>query len=154
MRHMGTHARRRMDERYRRLGPLSEMGRPHRGWIRAVRDALGMSTTELARRLGVSHQRVTALEHAELRFSVQLNTLKRVADAVDCELVYVLVPRTSLTETVKRQARRKAEQHLGWVAHHSRLENQETDDSLDARIEELAEELTNRRGLWSASPHR
>ena len=43
MQHMGAHARRRMDERYRRLGPLSEMGRPHRGWIRAVRDALGMS---------------------------------------------------------------------------------------------------------------
>ena len=94
MRHMGTHARRRMDERYRRLGPLSEMGRPHRGWIRAVRDALGMSTTELARRLGVSQQRVTALEQGELRLSIQLNTLKRVANALDCELVYAQVPKS------------------------------------------------------------
>ncbi len=154
MRHMGTDARRRMDERYRRLGPLSEMGRPHRGWIRAVRDALGMSTTELARRLGISQQRITALEQGELRLSIQLNTLKRVADALDCELIYALVPRTSLTEAVKEQARRKAEQHLEWVAHHSRLENQETDDILNARTEDLAEELTNRRGLWSHSPHR
>lgn len=144
-------ARRRMDERYRRMTPLSEMARPHRGWIRAVRDALGMSGAELGFRLGVSQQRVAAMEQAEVHSSIQLDTLERVADALDCRLVYALVPRTSLTEAVEAQARRKAAHVLHRAAHHSRLEDQASNDSIDARIEDLAEALADRRGLWSLS---
>ncbi|MYA39756.1 MAG: mobile mystery protein A [Acidimicrobiia bacterium] len=140
-----------MDERYRRLDPLSQMLRPHRGWIRAVRDALGMSGAELGHRLGISQQRVAALEQAEKQFSIQLDTLERVAAALNCHLVYALVPRTSLTEAVKAQARSKATQILLRAAHHSRLENQAGSDSLDARIEDLAETFVDRRGLWNDS---
>ena len=142
-------ARNRMDERYRQLGSLSQMGRPHRGWIRAVREALGMSGAELGHRMGVTQQRVAALEQAERQLAIQLNTLERVADALDCHLVYALVPRTSLNEAVKAQAKRKAVQLLRRAAHHSRLENQASNDSTGARIEDLSEELANRRGLWS-----
>ena len=151
MKHAKALARQRMDERYRRLGPISQMVRPHRGWIRAVRDALGMSGAELGNRLGVSQQRVAALEQAEMQFSIQLDTLERVADALDCRLVYALVPRTSLTQTVDAQARRKATEILRRAAHHSRLENQASDESIDARIGDLAEHLADRRGLWSPS---
>ena len=63
-----------------------------------------------------------------------------------------LVPRTSLTEMVKAQARRKAVQHLSWITHHSRLEDQESDDRLDDQIEDLVGEFENRRDLWSDSP--
>ena len=149
MAYMREHLRRRMDQRFRRLGPLSELGRPHGGWIRAVRDALGMSATQLAQRLGVSQQRVAALEQGELQLATQLNTLTRVANALDCELVYALVPRTSLTEMVEEQAKRKAVQHLRWVAHHSRLEDQADNSNLDDQIKDLAEEFKSRRDLWS-----
>ncbi|MDE0675668.1 MAG: mobile mystery protein A [bacterium] len=151
MKHPRALARHRMDERYRRLDPLSQMLRPHRGWIRAVRDALGMSGAELGHRLGISQQRVAALEQAEKQFSIQLDTLERVAAALNCHLVYALVPRTSLTEAVKAQARSKATQILLRAAHHSRLENQAGSDSLDARIEDLAETFVDRRGLWNDS---
>lgn len=151
MKHLRAIARHRMDQRYRQLGPLSQMVRPHRGWIRAVRDALGMSGAELGHRLGISQQRVAALEKAEEQLSIQLDTLERVADALNCHLVYALVPRTSLTEAVKAQARSKATQILRRAAHHSRLENQASNDSIDARIEDLAEDLTDRRGLWDPS---
>ena len=151
MKHPRALARRRMDERYRRLGALSQMARPHRGWIRAVRDALGMSGADLGQRLGVTQQRVAALEQAETQFSIQLDTLARAADALDCHLVYALVPRTSLTESVRAQARRKATQILRRGAHHSRLEDQATNDSFDTRIEDLAAEFVDRRGLWAVS---
>ncbi|MDE0233367.1 MAG: mobile mystery protein A [bacterium] len=151
MKHPRALARRRMDERYRRLGPLSQMVRPHRGWIRAVRDALGMSGAELGQRLGISQQRVAALEQAEMQFSIQLDTLDRVAGALNCHLVYALVPRTSLTEAVEAQARSRATQILRRATHHSRLENQARSDGIDARIEDLAEDLADRRGLWSPS---
>ena len=142
-------ARSRMDERYRQLGSLSQMRRPHRGWIRAVREALGMSGAELGHRVGVTQQRVAALEQAERQSAIQLDTLERVADALDCHLVYALVPRTSLNEAVEAQAKRKAARLLRRAAHHSRLESQASNDSMGARVEDLSEELANRRGLWS-----
>ena len=46
-------ARHRLDER---LARVPELARPNKGWIRALRDALGMSSADLARRMGVSQQ--------------------------------------------------------------------------------------------------
>lgn len=142
--------RRQMDARLTRLRLLGAQPRPHRGWIRAVRDALGMSSTVLAAKLGVSQQAVSEIERSENLDTIKLDTLRRVADALDCDLVYALVPRTSLEESVHRQARRRAEQHLAVVAHHSRLEDQEVSPELTAsHIEDLATHFADHRGLWS-----
>jgi predicted DNA-binding mobile mystery protein A len=142
-------ARRQLDARLQQLRPLVE-ARPHRGWIRAIRDALGMSSTELAARMGVTQPTVQDLEHSEVFNTVKLETLQRAANALDCDLAYALVPRTSLDAAVKAQARRKAAQHLGPLAHHSRLEDQATSDSdTAAQLEELAARFMDRQGLWS-----
>ena len=126
------------------------MERPNKGWIRAIRDALGMSSTELAARMGVSQQVVSEIERSERHATVKLKTLSRAANALECELVYALVPRTSLEETVCAQARRKAVHHLATVAHHGRLESQEVpEDELAAQVEELTDWFTDRRGLWT-----
>lgn len=145
-----TLARRQLEARLQRLRPLVEEPRPHRGWIRAIRDALGMSSTELAARMGVSQQTVPDLERSELQDTIKLATLRRAADALDCDLAYVLVPRTTLNEAVEAQARRKAARHLGRVAHHSRLEDQAVEDhDAAAQLDELAARFIDRRGLWS-----
>jgi len=143
-------ARRRLDERFRRLRPLADKPRPHKGWIRAIRDALGMSSTELAARIGVSQQRVSQMEHSEVQETITLETLRRAANALDCDLVYVLEPRTSLEEAVREQAHKKAARHLAPLAHHSRLEDQAlTDDDEAAQLEEFASQFIDRKGLWS-----
>jgi predicted DNA-binding mobile mystery protein A len=143
-------ARRKLDDRFERLRPLAREPRPHKGWIRAIRDALGMSGTELAARIGVSQQRVPQMERSELDETITLETLRRVADALDSDLVYALQPRTSLQNAVEEQARRKAAQHLESVAHHSRLENQlPSDEDQATQLEELADSLVDRRGLWT-----
>ncbi len=67
--------------------------RPERGWIRAVREARGVSTGELGRILGVSRQLPLQFEKAETDDSITLKSLRKVADALDCDLVYALVPR-------------------------------------------------------------
>lgn len=147
-----TQARRRLDARFQRLRPLADEPRPHRGWIRAIRDALGMSSTELAARIGVSQQRVSEMERSELQETITLETLQRVADALESDLVYVLQPRTSLDKAVKEQARKKAAQHLAPLAHHSRLEDQAlTPDDEEAQLDELASQFVDRRGLWSVT---
>lgn len=143
-------ARRQLEARLQRLRPLAGEARPHKGWIRAIRDALGMSSTELAARMGVSQQTVPDLERSELHNTIKLETLRRAADALDCDLAYVLLPRTSLDEAVSAQARRKAARHLTPVAHHSRLEDQSvSDDAATAELDEFAARFIDRRGLWS-----
>jgi predicted DNA-binding mobile mystery protein A len=145
-----TQARKRLDARFDRLRPVAKEPGPHRGWIRAIRDALGMTSAELAARIGVSQQRVSEMERSELQDTITLETLRRVADALDSDLVYVLQPRTTLDKAVKEQARKKAAQHLAPLAHHGRLEDQAlTADDDAAQLDELATQFVDRRGLWS-----
>lgn len=145
-------ARSRLDAR---VAHLPDLTRPNRGWIRALRDALGMSSSDMARRMGVSQQRAYAIERGELDMTIKLDTLMRAADALGCDLVYALAPRTGLEEMVKAQARRKAVEHLRRVTQHSRLEDQQPADAdLAAQVEELAAELAEGRGLWNSAQSR
>jgi len=143
-------ARRHLDAQLDRLRPVAAEARPQRGWIRAVREALGMSTTELAARMGISQSRIPELERGEMAGSLKLDTLERAAEALDCDLVYVLVPRTTLEESVRTQAQRKATARLAGIRHNMRLEDQEVgQDDAEDLIDDLAAELVDRRGLWT-----
>ena len=76
---------------------------PRCGWVKTVRLALGMSSTALAARTGMTAQGVRKLEQAEATRSISLNTLAKLADGLDCEVHYMFVPRTSLVEQVLRR---------------------------------------------------
>ena len=124
---------------------------PPRGWIRAVREALGMSGRQFAARLGVSPPRVTALEREELSGGLSIKTLRQAAEALDCVFVYALVPRSSLAETVQRQAEKMAGERLARVSHSMLLEEQqlspeEQRKNIAATVEELTRTLP--KDLW------
>lgn len=87
-----------LDATLNRIPCLRVVQRPAKGWLRAVREALGMSGRQFARRLGVSAPCITALEKKELSGSVTIKTMRRAAEALDCVFVYALVPRESLSE--------------------------------------------------------
>lgn len=145
-------ARERLDQRFQQLRPLLDEPRPHRGWIRAIRDALGMSGAELAARMGVTQPTIAELERNESRGTIRLDSLERAADALECDLVYFLVPRASLSDTVHLQARRQAALHLGRVGHHNALENQIIGpEAAEAHLARFAGQLVDRRGLWSSA---
>ncbi len=117
---------------------------PPKGWIRAVRDALGMNGRQLADRLHVTRQRVALIEKDELGGSATLKTMRRVAECLDCVFVYALIPRTSMEQTLREQARQVAKKRLSRVSHTMRLENQELSDADQEQamidmIEELIE---------------
>lgn len=144
--------RRHLDARFDRLRPVAAERPPHRGWIRAIRDALGMSASELAGRMGVGQSTVVDIEASEAAGTIKLDTLRRAAKGLDCDVVYFLVPRSSLEDAVKAQARRNAASHLTAIAHHGRLEDQTVDDDAGrAELEELAGRLIDRRGLWRST---
>src|ERR1700681_3625620 len=93
---LSAQSRSHLDERFKELGPVTRYSAPVRGWIKAVREALGMTTAQLAKRLGIKQPTVVALEQSEAKGSIELATLRRVAEALDCALVYVFVPKKPL----------------------------------------------------------
>jgi predicted DNA-binding mobile mystery protein A len=145
-------ARQHLDERLAPLKPAGRFHAPPKGWARAVRDALGMSGVQFARRLGIRPQSVEALEASEATGTIQLNTLRRAAEALGCSLVYAIVPNESLEAMVHARARRIALRDLGRVAHTMRLEAQETADAdLEARVEAYIRDNVRDRDLWNDS---
>jgi predicted DNA-binding mobile mystery protein A len=128
------------------LGP-----RPRSGWVRAIRESLGMSAAAFARRLGMTPVGVRKLESAEASDAITLASLRKLAQALDCELQYALVPRNSLLQQLKDRAEMVARERLRPIAHSMALEDQAVQGpqnklQLEAAIKELIE--GSRRELW------
>lgn len=124
---------------------------PAAGWVRAVRDALGMTTRQMAKRLDVTAMAISSLEASERSGTVRLDTLRRAADALGCDLVYTLVPRVGLDEAVRRQALARARHEIQRVDRTMRLEDQGLGDvELQRRVEVFAAQLVDTRAIWDA----
>lgn len=116
--------------------------RPPKGWLRAIRNALGMTTRQLGARLGRAHSNVIALEKNEAADAITLKLLRQAAAAMDCTLVYALVPNRPLDEILRARAALVADRQLSPVSHTMALENQSLDHaSLAAERERLIDEL-------------
>lgn len=116
--------RQQLDKRLQSFASLKDSPPPMRGWIRAIRDALGMTGEKLAWRIGVQKQRIVALEKGEVEGTVTMNSMKKAAEAMDCVFVYALVPRDSLEANVERHARKYAEKLHASLQHSMVLEQQ------------------------------
>lgn len=125
---------------------------PGQRWVSTIRRALGMSSTQLAARMQISRQSVEALEAREVAGTATVDALRRAADALDCDLVYALIPRQgSLEAVVTAQARRLAERLVGRAVHTMALEAQtvavsETEQQIAVLTRRLLAEWP--RGLW------
>jgi predicted DNA-binding mobile mystery protein A len=142
---------RHLDKRFLSLRPLANIQRPPKGWLRAIRDALGMTTAQYGKKLGVSQPRIVELEKSEQSGSVTLHTLQRAAEALGCRLVYVLVPERPLAEVVKERAELIAERQSKAVEQTMSLEDQGVKDKKAARAlrDQAIEDLLKRPArLW------
>lgn len=141
-------ARASLDQRFKEIGPSVRYSPPVRGWVKAIREALGMSTAQLAKRLGVKQPSVVAIEQSEAKGTIELATLRRVAEALDCTLVYALLPNKPLEQTVRDRAWLFARRRLDPVEHSMMLEDQKVKrQDADAKIDEILRE-TNPRKFW------
>jgi predicted DNA-binding mobile mystery protein A len=118
-------ARQRLDARFRAAGNVARhLAVPAKGWIKAIRQGLGMSAAQLGSRMGVHQSTVAKIEAAEARGVIQLSSLRRTAEAMNCTLVYALIPNSSLEAFLQKQARLVATEQLKPVVHTMRLEGQ------------------------------
>jgi len=144
---LAAQARARLDERFKMASPAS-YARPVRGWVKAIREALGISSAQLAKRLGVKQPSIIAMEQSEVKGTIALATLQRVAAALDCTLVYALVPNKPLEQTIRNRARLFARRRLEPLEHSMMLEDQKvTRQDTEANIDEILRE-TNPRKFW------
>ncbi|MGX5858296.1 mobile mystery protein A [Dyadobacter jiangsuensis] len=104
-----------------------------KGWIKVVREALGMSARQLGKRAKIDQSRVSRLENAELDGDLKLSSLKKIAEAMDMHFVYAFVPQSSLESAVNKQAVKIASNRMARVNHTMRLELQELSDEEKAK---------------------
>lgn len=132
------------------LSGVSVCDRPSGGWIRAVRTSLGMSVRQMAERIGITQQSASRLEKNEADDAITLRSLRKAAEALDCRLVYALVPKEGgLRDIVRRRALEKAADIVGPVDHSMMLEAQDVDDKRE-KTARIADELARNpgTGLW------
>jgi predicted DNA-binding mobile mystery protein A len=102
-----------------------QVTRPQRGWLRAIREALGISQQEVATAAKVRRESLIGFEKAEAGDRITLRNLRRVADAMGCELVYAIVPKSgSIEELAEQRTRSQATHRVLSVERTMALENQ------------------------------
>ena len=124
---------------------------PKQGWIRTIREALGLSTYTLAELLGCSRSNIVKIEKSESLKTISLKKLEQVAQAMKCKLVYSLVPLKPLEELREDQARKKAKSRIARINHSMKLELQGlTLQQLKKQEEDVVAELLQGSGkkLW------
>ena len=127
----------------RALAPLrsANVPRPPKGWIRAIREALGLSSAELAERMKANRSLIVQQEKAEADDWITLKSLRAFANALDCDLVYAFVPRgATIEQTLTMRARDEAAKTVGRVEHSMALEDQASGNvqqAVDAQVRRI-----------------
>ncbi len=142
--------RQRLDEHLVPLRESNAVTMPPRGWIRAYRDALGMTAAQLGSRMGISQPAVTKLEQSEVDGTISVESLQRAAQAMDATAHSVFLPNSTLEDTVLRRAREIAIRDLEGVDRSMRLEDQAVDQGAAERLlREHIDEVIDSRRLWA-----
>ena len=153
-----TSQRRVLDAQLRRWLPLRDDAVPRAGWLRALRESLGLTHRHLATRMGSTPRNAQQLEERELTGAITLASMKKAARAMNCQLVYALVPvapHASLEEIVGAQALALAKQLAGEVSRSMQLEGQGVEkEETHAQVAELAEDLRRELDsrIWTVTP--
>jgi len=145
-----------LDQKLQAFQPLQEESMPANGWIRFVRQSIGMSLRQLGERMGIKPQSVSDIELREAEGKVTLSTLREAAEALDMRVVYAFVPKQgTMNEMVRRQARKLAEDAVARTSISMSLEEQSVPrEELLREVDYLVEELMrkNTRTFWNQHP--
>ena len=132
------------------LANINICERPNEGWISAVRKSLGMNVRQLAERIGITQQAASKFEQNEIEEVITIKSLRKVAEALGCKLVYAIIPESGkLEDIIHKQAIKKARELVAPVNHTMLLEGQEV-GNFNEKIIEIANELTKNPNskLW------
>lgn len=123
--------------------PLSEQ-------IKQMREALGMTQSQLAQRAGISQSRLAQIEGNPDQ-DLQVSTLKKLSAALGCHLLEALVPNQEISKTLDEKAGRVAAKLMRISSGNAALELQLPQKAyLDFQFKQMKEEILSkyRKDLW------
>ena len=135
----------------KKISKIKVQPNPKNGWSNAIRSSMSMPLSFVAKNLGLSTQAIHQLEQSEAEENISLKNLRRLAEAINCELHYALIPKQkSLKKTVEKQALIKAQAIVGNVDATMSLEGQKIKSSKKS-VKLLAKELAENPNskLWN-----
>ncbi|SHJ63877.1 mobile mystery protein A [Malonomonas rubra DSM 5091] len=143
--------REQLDATFKKLSVIRTSQPPVKGWLRSIREALGMSGKQMGERMGVSQPRIVQMEKDEISGAITLKSMRQAAEAMDCVFVYSVVPRVSLEETIRNQAQKVAEKRFSRTSHTMLLENQQVSSEerqkmLQSKVDDLVRDMP--RDFW------
>ncbi len=136
------------EKRSKVLKKLSSQIQMRTGWIEYMRAVLRMKLKDLAKRAGVSMPTAAQSTRREAEGKVTLETLRKMANAMECDLFYAFVPRKNIQSILMEQAIQKARSILGRADTHMSLEDQKVKESMDLRVQRLAQKLIDQGDVW------
>lgn len=144
--------REQLDAHLKEIALICSLSRPPQGWIKTIREALGMSMRQLAGRVGLTKSAIAAFEHREADGRVTLESLSKLAEGLESELVYFVVPKQTLEETMRHRALELAERLAQTVDETMELEMQRTSaEQRERLVQSLADQLLQTEAkLWDA----
>jgi len=134
-----------IEERLKHWSMFSNEKVPPSGWIKAIRESLGMTARQMADRMGLDHAGILRLEERESKGKATIEMIERAAQALNCKLVYAIIPdekHKSLNSILDEQALKSARELTYAIEHSMRLEKQGVHrDLTHQQIQKLAQEL-------------
>ena len=141
-----------VDKRFAAMQGATRAGVPPDGWLRNLRLGLGYTLEQLAARLGVTRQHMGQVEKREAEGTLSLNSLRTVANALDMDLYYVLVPKEgSMHALIERRPRQLAQEIVMRTHQTMKLEDQAvSEERLKEAIEEQVSQIRREmpKQLW------
>lgn len=134
--------RKQLDKKLAKFRLFYETPVPKLGWVKTIREALGMSTYELANKTDLDQSRISRIEASEAKQEIKLSTLHKMAEGLGMKFVYGFVPEEDLESIVRNQAMKIAKKRLNRIDHSMRLELQGVSDkeqkkALDDLIDQI-----------------
>lgn len=137
-----------IDRRIEAIRSSKDKTHVREGWIKYMRQALGLTMQELAQRVGLPASNIAQAEKREVEGKITLDLLNRMAHAMDCEVVYSIVPKTDIHTFIRTKALEKARAVLTDADLHMALEDQKVTGARDERIERLAQKFIDAGDIW------
>lgn len=137
-----------IDRRLEALRSMKDKSKVREGWIKFMRKALGLTIVDLANLVSLSRERIIQAEKREIEGAVTLSTLRKMAEAMDCEFVYSFVPKKDIRTLIHDQAINKATKILETADLHMKLEDQGVPGNKKESIERLAKKLIEKGDIW------
>lgn len=137
-----------LKRKFKKINSIKTEMHVPQGWVRYIRESFNMTLKDLSSKVGVSPAALSMLESRELEGKVTLESLNKVAQALDCTLVYSIVPNKDIEKVIRDQARSKALSIVNRANVHMELEDQGVKSKLKKRVDRLAGELIGKGDIW------